>query len=838
MPLSSEPSAHSPLLSLPTAVDTLLRDLRFALRQLARAPGFTLAAILTLGIGIGANTTIFSVVNAALLRPPAGVADPDRLVWLYTSDYSGPDFGASSFPDYEEFRQQDHIFDGVFAVIQTRTAIWDGDTAEPVGAEIVSENYFDVVGVRPAVGRFFTPDEGRPGAPAVAVISDALFERRFARDRSTLERPITIQGHRFTVVGVAPPGFGGTARPLAADLWMTFPAALAIGQADGLEGRDNRGIFVVGRLRDGVTLESARSSMSALATNLFQTHPEAWRDVTGAGRRISILPEREARIPPQVRGPALGFVALLMATVGVLLLVCCSNVAGLLLARAAGRGREIGIRLSLGATRVRLVRQLLTESFAIAAIGTAAGFFVASWATAAVIAMAVPANVQVGIDLSPDARVIAFTIAAMIATALLCGLAPAMRVTRPDIVSVLKTEGGTIDLGGRRITLQKVLVVGQVTLSTLLLVICGLFLRAITEAASIDPGFRIENLLLADVTSRPGAPSGLPSIDVMNRLQAEIDALPGVRSASWGEAVPLALDASRRGTRIEGYQPQQGEDMEFHFNVVGPIYFETMEIPIARGRAFTDLDRAGTVPVMMVNEAFARRFWPNADPIGKRVSFSGPSGPWVDVVGVTRDGRYLRLTEPARPYMFLPALQRPGGTTLHIRTFGDPMDVLPGVRERLQAISPEWTLSDVRTMTQQLEGSLLPQRVAGFVLALFGSVALILVAIGVYGTVAYAVATRTREIGIRIALGAPPAQARRLILTHGLSLVGIGIALALPLAWGVGRLLGAFLLGGSGSDPMAFAGAIVASVAVALLAMYAPGRRASRVDPMVALRAE
>ena len=426
----------------------------------------------------------------------------------------------------------------------------------------------------------------------------------------------------------------------------------------------------------------------------------------------------------------------------------------------------------------------------------------------------------------------------MLVTVLLCGLAPALRVTRPDIVSVLKTDSGTIELGGRRVTLQKVLVVGQVALSTILIVISGLFVRAIGHAASVDPGFTIDNLLLASVNERPGSTGGLPTNVVMTTLQEEIAQLPGVRSASWGASVPLDLEASRRGTRVEGYTPRQGEDMEFHFNVVGPNYLETMEIPIARGRGITADDRAGAARVLVVNEAFARHFWPGGDPIGKRVSLSGPQGPWVEVVGVTRDGHYLRLSEPARPYMFVPALQWAGGTTLHIRTAGDPMAVLPAVRNRLQAIAPTWTLSDARTMDQHIGTSILPQRIAGLVLAIFGGVALILVAIGVYGAVSYAVTTRTREIGIRIALGAHPASARRFIMGRGLLLVAIGVAIALPLAWGAGRLLGGFLLGGSGSDPLAFGGAVAVLGIVSLVATYAPGRRASRVDPVVALRAE
>lgn len=816
-------------------------DLRYAFRRLARARGFTLAAALTIALGVGANSAIFSVVNAVVLRPPAAVAEPERLVGVFTSDYSGPRYGSSSLPDVEDFGKLGaDVFSGVTSYSPRPSAIGVDDNLERVGVEIVSPNYFQVLGALPVLGRPFAPEENVPHGEAVAVISHALWQRRFAADPAIVGKPLRLNAREFTIIGVAPRGFHGSLRGLAVDAWVPASLGAYLGMSESsFTSRGDRGALVYARLRPGVTIEQAQARMNVVARQLTAAYPDYWTDVTKQGRRITLLPERETRIPPQIRGPALGFVALLMATVALVLLVCCANVAELLLARAAGRLKEVGIRISLGASRGRIVRQMLLESVLLAALGGVAGTAAAVWAGRALMTAA-PAllPVPIALDLRPDFRVLAFTLGVTLITGLVFGLAPALRSSRADVVSALKTDVPAMRLGRRRFSLQGALVVGQVSLSLLLLVGALLFLRTLRSAASIDPGFRTDHLLLLDIAPRPGEEGRTSLEQVALSIRDRVAAIPGVRQVSWAGAVPLGLDASRRQTMVEGYRPRDGEDMEFHYNVVGPRYFETMEIPLVRGRGFTDQDRQGAPPVVVVNEAFARKFWGDAEPLGKRLSISGDAGPWLEVIGVARDGKYVSITESPRPYVFFPALQVPGGLKLHVRTTGDPRQLVPAVRREVAAVAPTWMAERPRTLEESVGASLLPQRIAAGMLSGFGVVALLLAAIGLYGVVAFAVAQRTREIGIRVALGAQQREVLRLMLRQGMMLAAIGLALGLPMAFAAGKLVSGFLLGTSASDPVVFLGAGAALGIVTLVASYVPARRAARVDPMVALRAQ
>lgn len=824
-----------------SVVETVARDVRYGARALRRNPGFTAAAVLTLALGIGANTTIFSLVNAVLLRPPPHVREPSRIVSLFTSDYSGPPYGTSSYPDYEEFRKQRELFDGVAMFTPRGVGVGEADDMERAGLETVSENYFDVLGVRAAAGRFFVAEEGRIGTPlAVAVIGYDLWQRRFAGNLSLVGSTIRLNGRPFTVVGIAPKGFSGSLRGLSADVWIPVTAAALLGGdgATGLAQRGNRSFFVFARLAPGVDLPRAQAGMQVLARQLHASYTDMWKDVTGAGRRISLLPESQTRVPPQIRGPALGFVALLMGTVGLVLLVCCANVASLTLARATGRGKEIGVRLSLGASRRRIVRQLLTESVLLAGIGGALGILLAVWATRAMMAFHPPLPVRISLDLGLDARVLTFTLGAALLTGVLFGFAPALRASRPDLVSVLKGTGGSAAVAGRRIALQSVLVVSQIVMSLLLVIAALLFVRSLQAASAIDTGFRSERLLLVDAAPRPGADSAVDEALVAQRMQERIAALPGVRAVSWTGAAPLGLESSRRGVVVEGYKPRQGEDMEYHYNHVGPSYFETMGIEMRRGRAITAADRRGAPQVVVVNEAFARRFWPGQDPLGRRLSTSGAGGPFAEVVGIARDSKYVSLTEEPRPFMYFSALQERSSTTLLVRTSLSPRSEFAAIQREVLAIAPDWSLLNVRTMDEQIGTSLLPQRVAGGVLSLFGMVALTLAAVGLYGVVAYSVAARSREIGVRVALGARRRDVLRLVLTQGVTLVVIGLAIGIPAAWGVTRLLSSFLIGATAADAIAFGAASLLLAATSLLASWIPARRAAAVDPVAALRRE
>ncbi|MGH7694003.1 MAG: FtsX-like permease family protein, partial [Gemmatimonadaceae bacterium] len=633
----------------------------------------------------------------------------------------------------------------------------------------------------------------------------------------------------------APEGYTGAIRGLAFDVWVPVGSARHLGIADtDLFHRGNRSAFAIGRLKDGTTLGAAQSAMNVVARRLLAAYPEAWRDVSDRGRRITLVAEKDSRIPPQLRGPVLGFFALLVGTVGLVLLVCCANVASLLLARATARTREVAIRLSLGATRQQLVRQLLVESIVLATIGAAVGLGLAFAATQLIASVAVPVPVRISLDLSMDARVLAFTALTTIGAGVLFGLVPALRASRPALVTALKGEAASVEVGRQRLTLQKLLVVSQVATSLLLLVGAALFLRTLNYAATIDPGFRTDHLLLVNAEPRPGERVESEQAARALEMQRRIAALPGVSAVSWTSAVPLAVGGSRRGVDIEGYERRQGEDMEFHYAVVGPRFFETLDVPIVRGRALSETDRAGAPGAMVVNESFARRFWPNGDALGKLVSSGRGQG--FAIVGIARDGKYLTLGEPARLFMYFPALQMPDGVQLVVRASAEPRALITAVQREIIAAAPTWQALNARTMDDQVAASLLPQRVAAGVLWLFGFVALLLAAVGLYGVVAYSVTTRTKEIGVRIALGAPRTNVVRGVIRESLTLVAVGSAVGIPVAWAATRLLSGFLLGVSSSDPLAYAAAITVLVAVTLVASWMPARRASRVDPVVALK--
>lgn len=823
-------------------MDTLWQDLTHGVRRLWRAPGFTIVAVATLALGIGANTAIFGLVNALLLRPPAHVAEPERLVMLYTSDFSGPAYGSSSYADFLDFREATDVFEGITLFRPGIVGIGAGDALERTGAELVTADYFRVLGTPMRLGRSFLDEEGEVGAEPVAVISYALWQRRFGGDPGIVGRAIDLNGRRVTVVGVAPERFAGRFPGFVVDVWVPFAQgpALGLASADALTSRGDRGVQVIARLRPGVTLEAAQERMRVVARRLHAAYPDAWTDVNDQGRRITLLSESEARLPPQIKLPVLGILGLLGAVVGIVLLICCANLAGLLLARASGRRREIAIRASLGAGRRRLVRQLLTESAVLATVGAALGLLLATWATDLLLAAELPVPVRLEFDLSPDGRVLGFTALVAAAATLAFGLAPALRVSGVAPGETLRSESMAATGGRRRLTLQNALVVAQVALSLVLVVGALLFVRTLQHTAGVDLGFRPDNLLLVSVEPPPGSAPGADADALGLEMRERVAALPGVVAATWADRVPLDLASGRRWVVVEGYEPRTGEDMEFHNMRVGPGYFETLGVPLLRGRGLEEADREGAPGAVVVNEAFARRFWPDGDALGRRIGISGSAGPVLEIVGVTTTGKYLSPVEEERPFIYFPALQVPGRGpfTLHVRTAGDPTSLASAVRREIAATAPGWIVTAVRTMDDQLGVALLPQRLAAGALGLFGTLALGLAALGLYGVVAYAVAQRTREFGIRIALGAEGNAILRMVLRQGAGLVGTGVAIGMAGTLAVARLLEGLLLGTSALDPLAFGGAAATLVGVALLASWVPARRAVRVDPVVALRGE
>ena len=814
---------------------SLLADLRYGLRLMARNPGFTSVAVLSLAVGIGANTAVFSLVDSLLFRP-LPVQRPRELVSLYTSDYSGPAFGASSYPDYLDFKNETRLFSGLAAYSPFQAAVVAGDRTERALAILASGNYFQVLGVAARAGRVFGRQDDTPAGGAVAVLADR-FARRLGGEAGLIGQTITINGQSFGVIGIAPIGFNGILSGFDTDVWI--PAAMLPQVNSGsaaLAQRGSRRWMIAGRLAPGATVEQAQARVGVIAGPLAQQYPESWLDLQRKPRRLSVV--ASTRLGPQFRGTVAGFMSLLMAVVGLVLLVACANVANLLLARATGRTREVAVRLALGAARGRLVRQLLTESLLLSAVSGAAGLLLAVWITRAIGAFTPPVPLPVPLDPSINVTVLFFTTTLSMATGLIFGLVPALRATRPDLVPALKSETGQL-AGGRRFNAGHALVVMQVALSLLLLVAAGLFVRTLQQSQLVHLGFDPDRVVVTSVDLAGAQPTPERATLIYQEILDRLRQLPDAERVGLAALVPLGLGSSRRGIAVEGYQFRPGEDTEQHYNVVSADYFATMSIPVVRGRSFTDDDdRAGTPPVVMINETFGRRFWPGEDPLGKRIKVSGANGPWAEVVGVTEDGHYVSLLDETLPYFFVPFAQSMRPTaTVHVRTRAiDPASIVPAIRRAVRDVNANISLFDTGPLTERIGVGLLPMRLAASWLSVFGAIATLLAAIGLYGVLAHTVNQRRREIGVRVALGADPRAVQALFVAQGMRIVGVGIAVGLAGAFGVTRLLSSFLYGVSPTDAITFAGTSALLTLVALAATYLPARRAARLDPIQALR--
>jgi predicted permease len=829
------------------AFSGLGQDLRLAIRSLRRSPGFTAVALLTLALGIGANTTLFGVVDALYLTP-LPVREPERVAMVYTSDYSGPRYGASSYPDFQDLRSQPHLFESLAAYTFEAAALSTGEEPARVWCELVSADYFPSLSVAMQLGRPLGPGDDRESAEPAVVIGHGLWQRRLAGDPAVLGRRLQISGTDFTIVGVAPPGFMGLTRGLAAEAWV--PLAMRgrlVPGSSSLENRGSRLLSLVGRLERGVGIGDAQARLDVLASQLHTAHPDEWTDRAGKTRRLSLVPESEARVTPMASGPVLGFSALLGLVVALLLLVAAANVAGLMLARASTRRREIAVRLALGASRARVVRHFLAESVLVATLGGGLGVLIAAWASRALRALSLPLPVPVHLEIVVDARVLAFGIGLSLVTGVLLGLAPAWHAAGPDLLPALKDEGTSLASGSRGRRLRRAFVVAQVSLSMVLLVGAGLLLRALTRATRLSPGFAVEDVGLVPVDV------GLARYDVA-RTTALIDGLsdcaarlPGARACGLTMTLPLELHVARRSTLAEGYVPKPGEDTEQYFGDVGPGHFAALGIPILRGREFTAADRADSPGVAIVNETFASRFWPGQDPIGRTIRVRGKDGPALTVVGLARDSKYRSLGEAPMPFYYLPILQDYAFVRRYARLFplhvvvrgeGDPRSLARAATTVLAGIDPRLPAYPPKSMLEHLGLSVLPSRVASSLFGAFGLVGLLLACLGLYGVVAYSVTQRTQEIGVRIALGATGRDVLLQVLREGLGLTARGVAIGLILAAGVGPAMGSLLYGLSPFDPVTFVLVPIALAAVALAATTIPARRAARIDPVVALRYE
>jgi predicted permease len=817
-------------------MSSLLHDIRYALRLMARKPALVTLAVVSLGLGIGVNTAIFTLVNAVLLRD-LPFTQPEEIVNVYTTGDDELEYSTSSVPDYFDYRDRNKVFSGL-AAHRAYPLTWDsGDEPELVFAEVVSGNYFDVLGVTAVHGRTFLPHEDRtPGSHPVAVLAYDLWQSRFAGDRAVLGRTVKLNGHDFEIVGVAPETFHGTLAVFRSALWLPLMMHDQVTAESIIEERGSRTLLLKGRLRPGMTLEQAQAQLSVIAGGLAADYPE-----TNEGRDVALVPASDVIVLPDFDGSVVTVATLLMVVVGLVLLIACSNIANLFLARASERRKEIAVRLSLGCGRWRLIRQLLTESVLISLIAGLGSLLFATWTARLLAGFQPPLPIPMSLDIGIDLRVFAFTLLVALVTGILCGLAPALHASRADLVPALKDEAAALGREYRRLGLRNILVLIQVTVSTLLLIGAGLFIRSLAGAASIDPGFTLRKGVVVTMMPRLGGRCTAAEEQVfLGRLLERARALPGVDSATLAEFLPLGLAASTREIYVDGAELSEGTEAPNVDNVaIGPDYFRTMGIDLLRGRGVTDHDVHGAPPVAIVNETAARRFWPDADPIGKRLRFSDAEDAKVyEVIGLARDGRYRTLGESPRPYIYTSQAQQESFILTLIVAASAEAESRALVRRLLDDMDQNLPIIEIKTMSEHLEIMLFLPRMGAALLAGMGLLGLTLAAVGIYSVVACAVARRTHEVGVRMALGAGRTGVLRMLIREGMNLVFVGAGLGIVLALVVTRALAGILYGVSSNDPVTYVAVTIFMLTVALLANFVPANRATTIDPMQALRYE
>jgi macrolide transport system ATP-binding/permease protein len=814
-------------------METLLQDVRFGFRILLKSPAFTLVAALSLALGIGANTAVFSIINDSLLKP-LPVEEPARLVSVFTADVGRLGNHPTSHLNYVDYRDQNQVFSGLLAYTFAVLSLNRGETTEPVFGHVVSGNYFDVLGVKAALGRTFLPDEDKtPGTHPVVVLSQGLWRRSFGGDPNLVGKTITLNRHEFTVAGIVPEGFTGTDLGPGPDLWV--PMMMHDQVQPGFDWYDTRrGLFLnlIGRLKPGVSVEQAQASLKIFSGQLASTYP---RD--NEGRSAKIVPLLQARIDPDGSGQLLLASGAMMGVVALVLLIACANIANLLLARASARRKEIAMRLALGAGRARLIRQLLTESLVLSLVGGLVGFLVAFWTKGLLQSVGPFDDGPTAAPVSTmNIRVLGFTLLISLLSGVIFGLAPALQASKPDLVLTLKGETSAPARRAFGFNLRKALVVVQVALSLVALISAGLFVRSLRNAQAVNPGFTTSNILLAGFDLGREGMARSQVVNFERQLVERASALPGVQSAAIASNRPFG-GGILRSVFLEGQAPN-ARGVLVQINHVGLRFFETLGIQLSKGRDFSEHDGENAPPVVIINETMARRFWPNQEAIGKRFKFFGEEF-YREVVGVARDARYNSLTEANTPFIYLPLLQNYADAgTLHVRTTSDPTKIAAGVRSVAKELAPNVPLLNVQTLADRIDQSLDGQRLQTRLLAFFGLLALLLSSIGIYGVISYSVAQRTREIGIRLALGARSRNVLLLVIGQGMMLVMVGVALGLIAAFAVTRLIGSLLFGVTAADPATFVVTSLLLIGVAALAGYLPARRATKVDPLVALRFE
>ncbi len=803
----------------------LFQDARYGVRVLIKTPSFTVIAVLALALGIGANCAIFSVVNALLIRPLA-YGQSDRLVKINHRDSTSSADNAVSPPGFVDYRDQSHSYESMSAVYLGNTALNLSEQGEPERLQDgrVSANFFTTLGVRPMLGRAFVAEEDQPGRNRVVVLSHSLWQRRFAGDRDLVGKNITLNSQSFTIIGVMPAGF----RWKGDDLWR--PLALAP-ESFAPDQRGSEYLSVIARLKPDVTAEQAQSEMDVIADTIRQNNPAFYSGDPHWG--VGVTPLRE-----DVVGSIRPALLVLLGAVGLVLLIACANVASLLLARAATRQKEIAIRAALGASRFHLVRQLLVESLLLSLISAGLGLFLAGWGIDLLVAIGgnnIPRAQEIGID----ARVLGFTGMVSLLTALLFGLLPAIQTSKTDLQSMLK-EGGRGSTGGRR-RARALLVVADVAMSLVLLIGAGLLIKSFARLENVSPGFAPEGLLTMQV-SLPAFKYGEP-----NRVKAfydgvldEIRSVPGVLSVGAVSDLPLSGSVHSGSFNIQGRTIAPGED-ELHADLrsATPEYFQTMKIPLLRGRFFTEQDNREARPVAIIDETLAQHYFHDEDPIGKHVEFQRGKPIWREIVGVVGHLKHKALDVEFKDQLYAPHAQLSNSNMfLVVRAANDPMSLASSVRAAVKAIDKDQPVYKVMTMEQVLENSLAQRRLSVILLGVFAAVAMVLAAVGLYGVISFSVTQRTREIGIRMALGAERPDIFKMVVKQGLTLALAGVGLGLVVAFALTRLMSSLLFGVTATDPMTFAVVPMLLAGVALGASLVPARRATRVDPMVALRYE
>ena len=815
----------------------LLQDIRYGARTLLKSPGFTIVAVLSLALGIGANTAIFSLVNAVLLRP-LPVTDAPSLVAVSTTDQRNPGNLPISHLNFKDLRAQNSVFSGMAAFTFAQVNYSTGKESEQIPVQVVSANYFSLLGTQPARGRGFLPEEEETATP-VAVVSTGFWERTLGSDPDIVGKTVMLNRTPFTVVGIAPRNFSGTLLGGGPSLWV--PMSMHRVVQPGFDWYDTRrGLFLfgLGRLKPGVTVEQARSSLRTTFANLEQAFP-----VDNKGRSATAVPLLDARLNPNGQGPniVVRLSSILMIVVAIVLLIACANIANLLLARASKRRREVAIRLALGAKRTRLIRQLLTESVLLSLAGGVAGLLLAYWCLGALVTADLPLPFPIDDAVSLDPRVLTFTVILSLATGVLFGLAPALQASKADVVPVLKNELVPSASGVRGIraflSLRQVLVVAQVAASLVALVAAALFLRDLRHAQQIDPGFETTGVLVMNFNlGREGYTPERGQV-FYEQIAERAAALPGVRGAAIAQNPPLA-GGFLRSVFPEGADTTTRDRVLVQVNTVSVGYFQAIGIPVVQGRDFTRGDTATSPKVVVINQTMAQQFWKNEEPLGKRFKFFGDQD-YTTVIGVAKDSKYNGVAEDPQPFIYQPLTQNyTPAAALHVRSAGDAAALAGPVRAEVQRLDPTLALFNVRTLEEQVSQSLQPQEMNVVLLTVFGVLALLLASIGLYGVASYSVTQRTREIGVRMALGAQPSSVLGLVLGHGLILVGVGLVVGLVLAYVTAGFAKALVVGVNPHDPVTYIATAGVLGTIALLASYIPARRATRIDPLIALRTE